>query len=65
MLEAGYPEVLASGIAEHMARSRHGGVTAAVLPDLEKLFGRNPGGVEAFFGDQATEFEFAEAEQAA
>jgi hypothetical protein len=45
MLEAGYPEVLASGIAEHMARSRHGGVTAAVLPDLEELFGRNPRGV--------------------
>jgi hypothetical protein len=60
MLESGYPEVLASGFAEYMARFRRGGVTAEVSHELEELIGRQPRGLEAFLDDHIAPYQPAD-----
>jgi uncharacterized protein YbjT (DUF2867 family) len=59
MLAAGYPEVLASGFTEYLARFQRGGVTGRLSPDLPALLGREPRDVETFIRDNSDAYEDA------
>jgi uncharacterized protein YbjT (DUF2867 family) len=57
MLEAGLPEVLASGFTQVLARYRDGGITATTSPEVERLVGRPPHTFEEFLVEHRRQFQ--------